>query len=101
MADIPPVPAPRIPAIPVSRPQGSLIPRVAKSLPRGRLGFEAAHLTFDAYRTLKAHLPSKVAAMPVEGLVEEHRMVKSEAEIETPSLRLRITARSTSPARAG
>ncbi|HSB12930.1 MAG TPA: aminopeptidase P family protein [Bryobacteraceae bacterium] len=63
--------------------QGSLIPRVAKSLPRGRLGFEAAHLTFDAYRTLKAHLPSKVAAMPVDGLVEEYRMVKSEAEIET------------------
>jgi Xaa-Pro aminopeptidase len=63
--------------------QGSLIPRVAKSLPRGRLGFEAAHLTFDAYRTLKEHLPSKVAAMPVEGLVEEHRMVKSEAEVES------------------
>lgn len=63
--------------------QGSLLPSVAKSLARGRLGFEAAHLTFDAYRTLRAHLPPKVAAISVEGVVEEHRMVKSDAEIES------------------
>ena len=62
--------------------QGPLIPHAAKPLTRGRLGFEAAHLTFEAYRTLKAHLPSQVAATPVDGLVEEHRMVKSEAEID-------------------
>lgn len=48
----------------------------------GRLGFDAAHLTVAARDALAAACPD-VTLVPVEGLVEELRAVKSADEVET------------------
>ncbi len=47
-----------------------------------RLGFERAHLSFDAYETLGAALPMRTSLEPVSGWLEAHRMLKSEREID-------------------
>jgi len=47
-----------------------------------RLGFERAHLSYDAFDTLRAGMPVNASLEPVAGWLEAHRMLKSEAEIE-------------------
>lgn len=61
--------------------QGLLMPHAVRRLTRGRVGFEAGHLTLVAHRTLRTNLPAQLKAVATDGLVEERRMVKSEAEI--------------------
>ncbi|MEX2261673.1 MAG: Xaa-Pro peptidase family protein [Bryobacteraceae bacterium] len=65
--------------------KGPLIPKVVAALGRyhvRRLGFEKARLSFEAYEHLKRSLPLGVSLHPLGPLVETHRMVKSEDEIE-------------------
>jgi Xaa-Pro aminopeptidase len=47
-----------------------------------RLGFERAHLSYEGFDVLRARLPMNACLEPVAGWLEEHRMVKSESEIE-------------------
>jgi len=46
-----------------------------------KLGFEKDHVTFSTYETLQKQLP--VSLVPVSGLVEKIRMIKSEEEVKT------------------
>ena len=46
-----------------------------------KIGFESAHTNFQAYRRLKEGLPLVSSLVPIVGLIEEHRMVKSTTEI--------------------
>jgi len=48
----------------------------------GTLGFERSNLSYDGYAVLREKLPARVALEPVSGWLEQHRMVKSPAEIE-------------------
>ncbi|MFY9543139.1 MAG: Xaa-Pro peptidase family protein [Dethiobacteria bacterium] len=45
------------------------------------LGFEEEHVTYSLYRELEEGLPLEL--LPLKGLVEELRVVKSEAEVES------------------
>jgi len=47
-----------------------------------KIGFEAAHTSVQASQRLKDGLPLGASLVPVVGLVEERRMVKSAVEIE-------------------
>jgi len=65
--------------------KGSLYDAAAKVLARRkyrRVGIERNRLTFGGYSELKEKLPLGAVLQPTSGLVEKHRMVKSEAEIE-------------------
>ncbi len=57
----------------------SLVPLLADT-GWSRLGFEKKHLTYALYQELSGKLEAEL--IPVEGLVEELRMVKDENEIE-------------------
>jgi Xaa-Pro aminopeptidase len=65
--------------------KGPLIPRAAQAIKRKRLkriGFEKAHLSYEAWETLKEVLPLGAGLKPVGPVVEQARMVKTPAEIE-------------------
>jgi len=66
--------------------KGPLIAGVIQVIKRKRLkkiGFESGWTQFDAYQRLKEGLPLGVALVPVGRVIEERRMVKSPAEIDT------------------
>ena len=73
--------------------------RVLASLPAGRIGFEASHLTVSRHRWLVAALARDAAShelVPTEGLVERVRVRKDEHEIATlreAARRLSLAAR--------
>ena len=46
-----------------------------------RVGFEAAHLSFELHKTMASKLPSGYALKPVGKLVEQLRMVKTNEEV--------------------
>jgi Xaa-Pro aminopeptidase len=71
----------------------SAVPERIKARGLSRVGFEAAHLTVAMYDALHSSLDGQVL-QPTNGLVEELRMRKSEAEIQ----RLRVAARISSRA---
>ena len=60
---------------------GELIATVKRARVR-RLGFEAAHMTCALHETLIKALPMGTSLVPVSGWIEQHRMVKSAAEID-------------------
>ncbi len=47
-----------------------------------RVGFEDRYLSFDAYKRLRASLDKKINLIPVSGIVEELREIKTPEEIE-------------------
>ena len=66
--------------------KGPLIAGVIEVIRRKRLkksGFESGWTQFDAYQRLKEDLPLGVSLVPVGRIIEERRMVKSSAEIDT------------------
>ena len=66
--------------------KGPLIAGVIQVIKRKRLkkiGFESGWTQFDAYQRLKERLPLGVSLVPVGRVIEERRMVKSAAEIDT------------------
>jgi len=66
--------------------KGSLIAGVIQVIKRKRLkkiGFESGWTQFDAYQRLKEGLPLGVSLVPVGRIIEECRMLKSPAEIDT------------------
>ena len=66
--------------------KGPLIAGVIQVIKRQRLkkiGFESGWTQFDAYLRLKEGLPLGVSLVPVGRIIEERRMVKSPAEIDT------------------
>jgi Xaa-Pro aminopeptidase len=48
-----------------------------------KVGFESGWTQFDAYQRLKESLPLGVSLVPVGRVIEERRMVKSPAEVDT------------------
>ncbi|MEQ1945769.1 MAG: Xaa-Pro peptidase family protein [Bryobacteraceae bacterium] len=65
--------------------KGPLYIEASKVIRRKRLkkvGFEAAQTNFQAYQKLKEVLPLGASLVPVGGVIENLRMVKSAAEIE-------------------
>lgn len=72
-----------------------LLASAARSLSLDRLGFEAAHMTYAAYSELGTALSgdesTPPALIPIEGLVEEQRMVKDEAELAVLRKAIAIT----------
>src|SRR5947209_5113458 len=52
-----------------------------KRLGLKRIGYEPARMTCDAFESLKSRLPLRASLEPVNGWVEELRMVKSPDEI--------------------
>ncbi len=65
--------------------KGPILPAVAAVVAARRvrrLGFERAHLSYDGFDLLRANMPVNTSLEPVSGWLEEHRMVKSESEIE-------------------
>ena len=66
--------------------KGPLLAGVIQVIKRQRLkkiGFESGWTQFDAYQRLKEGLPLGVSLVPVGRIIEERRMVKSPAEIDT------------------
>ncbi|MEO8050246.1 MAG: Xaa-Pro peptidase family protein [Acidobacteriota bacterium] len=66
--------------------KGPLIAGVIQVIKRKRLkkiGFESGWTQYDAYQRLKEDLPLGVSLVPVGRIIEERRMVKSPAEIDT------------------
>jgi Xaa-Pro aminopeptidase len=66
--------------------KGPLIAGVIQVIKRKhlkRIGFESGWTQFDAYQRLKEDLPLGVSLVPVGRIIEERRMVKSPAEIDT------------------
>jgi Xaa-Pro aminopeptidase len=66
--------------------RGPLIAGVIQVIKRKRLkkiGFESAWTQFEAYQRLKEDLPLGASLVPAGRLVEERRMLKSPAEIDT------------------
>jgi Xaa-Pro aminopeptidase len=66
--------------------KGPLIAGVIQVIQRKRLkkiGFESGSTQFDAYQRIKEGLPLGVSLVPVGRIIEERRMVKSAAEIDT------------------
>jgi Xaa-Pro aminopeptidase len=64
--------------------RGSLLSALAnpvRSRRIRRLGFEKARLSFESYQMLKDNLPLGTSLVPVGGMVETRRMVKSDQEI--------------------
>ncbi len=64
--------------------KGPLVPEVAATIAKmglRRIGYEPARMTCDALEALQRKLPGRSELVPVNGLVETLRMVKSEAEI--------------------
>ncbi|MCS7258154.1 MAG: Xaa-Pro peptidase family protein [candidate division WOR-3 bacterium] len=47
------------------------------------LGFEANHLTYRNFLSLKKQLKSKIKLIPQENFVEQHRMIKDQIELRT------------------
>ncbi len=63
---------------------GPLVMEVASQIGRHRLkrvGYEPAHMTCEAFESLKSRLPMKASLEPAGGWIEKLRMVKSAAEI--------------------
>ena len=48
-----------------------------------KIGFESGWTQFDAYQRLKDDLPLSTALIPIGRIIEERRMLKSPAEIDT------------------
>jgi Xaa-Pro aminopeptidase len=66
--------------------KGPLIAGVIQVIKRKRLkkiGFESGWTQFDAYQRLKEGLPLGVSLVPMGRIIEERRMLKSPAEIDT------------------
>lgn len=66
--------------------KGPLIAGVIQVIKRKRLkkiGFESGWTQFDAYQRLKEGLPLGVSLVPVGRIIEERRMLKSPAEVDT------------------
>lgn len=66
--------------------KGPLIAGVIQVIKRKRLkkiGFESGWTQFDAYQRLKEGLPLGVSLVPVGRIIQERRMLKSPAEIDT------------------
>jgi Xaa-Pro aminopeptidase len=64
--------------------RGPILPAVAALAGKKRvrrMGFERAHLSFDAFDTLRAKMPLSASLEPVVGWMEALRMLKSPAEI--------------------
>ena len=65
--------------------KGPILPAVAELVSSRRLrriGFERAHVSYDAFECLRANLPLNSSLEPMAGWLEAHRMLKSESEIE-------------------
>ncbi|HLM98892.1 MAG TPA: Xaa-Pro peptidase family protein [Bryobacteraceae bacterium] len=63
---------------------GPILPRVASLLRQAksrRVGFEKSRMSVEAFQTLKDALPMRSSLEPVAGWIENHRMIKSAAEI--------------------
>jgi Xaa-Pro aminopeptidase len=63
--------------------KGPLLPRLVATAGRARirrLGFEAAHLSYSLYESLRSTLALGVTPVPVSDWIERHRMTKSAAE---------------------
>ena len=66
--------------------KGPLTAGVIQVIKRKRLkkiGFESGWTQFDAYQRLKQDLPLGAALVPIGRIIEERRMLKSPAEIDT------------------
>ena len=66
--------------------KGPLTAGVIQIVKRKRLkkiGFESGWTEFDAYQRLKDELPLSAALVPIGRIIEERRMLKSPAEIDT------------------
>jgi Xaa-Pro aminopeptidase len=64
---------------------GPILPRAAALLRRAgsrRVGIEKSRMSVEAFETLKDALPMRSSLEPLAGWVEQHRMIKSAAEIE-------------------
>jgi len=64
--------------------KGHILAAVAAAAARNRtrrLGFERAHLSYDAFDMLRANMPMNTSLEPVSGWLEAHRMLKSATEI--------------------
>jgi Xaa-Pro aminopeptidase len=60
----------------------ALVAERLKALGLRRVGFESQHLTVDQHQRLSAGLPAERTLVPIAGLVEELRIVKSPEEVE-------------------
>jgi Xaa-Pro aminopeptidase len=84
--------------------KGQLLPALASLVKRERLrrvGFERDHTSFNAYENLNANLPLRASALPVAGLVEPLRRVKSESEIAAIRLSVATASQAFAKAMAG
>jgi Xaa-Pro aminopeptidase len=75
---------------------GPLMPAVVNYLTRNKLrrvGFENERITFLAHSFLREKLPAHYELVPVSQLIENHRMVKSEAEIGAIRASVRLNSR--------
>jgi Xaa-Pro aminopeptidase len=76
--------------------KGPLLNDVAAAISRlglKRIGYEPARMLCDFYESLKQRLPMKASLEPVSAWIEELRMVKSTAEIETIRRSVEINSR--------
>jgi Xaa-Pro aminopeptidase len=65
--------------------KGPILPAVGAAVSGSRLrrlGFERAHMSYDAFDVLRTALPPTTSLEPVSGWLEAHRMLKSETEID-------------------
>ncbi len=60
---------------------GEAIARIKKAKIR-KLGFEKSHISYESHAKLTEELPASVKLTPLDGWVEEARLVKSASEIE-------------------
>ena len=72
------------------------LPDLVRRLGIARLGIESVRLTVQQYEKMKSALDDEeieVSLIPVEDLVERHRVIKSEAEIEATRRALALAER--------
>jgi Xaa-Pro aminopeptidase len=71
--------------LPTRTVKGQLLPAVINYLTRSRIrhvGFEKERVSYLTHAFLKEKLPAHYELVPVSQLIENHRMIKSEAEID-------------------
>src|ERR1700694_212983 len=79
----------------------ALVAERLKALGLRRVGFESQHLTVDQHQRLSAGLPAERTLVPIAGLVEELRIVKSPEEVELLRAVASIAGRGFDRVRAG
>ncbi|MBM3254987.1 MAG: aminopeptidase P family protein, partial [Candidatus Omnitrophica bacterium] len=75
----------------INGPVFGAIAQAALRLGLRNLGFEQRYLAFGPYKKLKESLKKKVKLLPIYGLIEEYRQIKSSGELEKIRKAARIT----------